>query len=185
MVDASYISRILEVQEPYEYEETVRNGIFKKTKVKKVGVKTKSKSEPLMEGVYIVGYVTDLGTIWYTEGYDRLVLDQKTGLPELVRQPNTLDEAFELIMADPRYIEHLDPYSEYLRLPSAVKNLMRTVSKSVQNILEYQSLHGVKFDEKEHEIRKNFVASVTEKAEAFLAKYFEVLETLENSKVEF
>ena len=106
------------------------------------------------------------GNVYYLtrNGFDSakednyIALDPKTGMPKIVKQPDSVDKIVALIEVDPRYVSQIDV--AHIKSSSDRKMIAEAVKRGVKNVLEYQVSLGVKFDEKESEAREQYVEEV-------------------------
>ena len=152
----------------YEYK---RVGLFKKEPVLCIDThKTpKTITKPLTEGLEILGQIGN-GEIWFDSGYDRIAMNEKTGLPRLRRNPQTVDEAIELIHADPRYIEIMNPTWEFLD-DDAVKKITLAVGESFEIFSKYQNDFSIEYTEQEKQNRDNFENQLLKATKKFADEY--------------
>ncbi len=153
----------------YEYK---RVGLFKKEPVLCMDTHktTKTVQEPLTEGLETLGRIKGNGELWFGSGYARIVMDGKTGLPKLDRNPQTVDEAIKLIHTDPRYIEIMNPTWEFLD-DHAVKRITLAVGESFEKFLKYQNDFGIEYTEQEKQNRDNFENQLLKAAKKFADEY--------------
>ena len=170
------IGKDLLSKESVHVPKELKSGLFKKKQPYTVlEEQITTKFVPDIEGVYIVGKNALNGSSdVITNGYGlNLEIDPETRLPK-IKQPNTLEEAIDLIMVDPRFISSLDPYAEYCT-ENNVKTLIMAVKSSFVKLTCEQGKYGVEFTEKERNARTKFSTNLLQRALDFSTKVKEAL----------
>lgn len=98
----------------------------------------------------------------------KIVLDGKTGMAKLRRQPTSIGDVLDLLAVDPRYISQIDVS---LIAPSARETVAIHVSRGLEKVLKNQAKLGVPYDENEHAQRESFKKEVVEAYATFEARW--------------